>query len=51
MLTVVNYSHSGFNWRIKSSHEELKETAFFFFYVGEAVIAVCFTIWFHYMER
>ena len=35
MLTVVNYSHSGFNWRIKSSHEELKETAFFFFFMSE----------------
>ena len=30
MLIVINYSHSGFTWRIKS-HEELKETAFFFF--------------------
>ena len=30
MLIVINYSHLGFTWRIKS-HEELKETAFFFF--------------------
>ena len=41
MFIVINYSHSGFTWRIKS-HEELKETAFVFNYVGEAVIAVCF---------
>ena len=31
MLIVINYSHSGFPWRIKS-HEELKEMAFFCFF-------------------
>ena len=51
MLIVINYSHSGFTWRIKS-HEELKETAFFFFYVGEAVILVCFNCTgFHVLVR
>ena len=54
MLIVINYSHSGFPWRIKS-HEELKEMAFFcflFFYVGEAVIPVCFNCaGFHVLVR